>query len=285
MIKAVITGLGVQGKKYANMLINNKVKGMELKGVYARSDKTAKWASDNLKGIKIYRSEDEMFSDSASFDTLIIATPHKAHYKTTLRAFENGLNVFCEKPLSTEVSKAEEMIRASEGHVFAVMFHLRAVNMYRWIKDKLDSGELGEIRRAMFESDIYFRTSHYHNSATWRSTLEGEGGGALINQGQHLLDLWQWFFGMPEKLYADIETGKYNSFDVEDEATVFMKYPYMTGLFFISTGEPLGCNRFEIIGTRGRINLENDIITYYKHEDSQEYIQAISLATVSIRSK
>lgn len=279
MVRTVITGLGMQGKKYASMLYKNKVKGMCLTGVCVISEGNARWAEMNLKGVKIYKSEGEMFSDSGSFDTLIISTPHKAHYKTTLKAFENGLDVFCEKPLSTDGAEAEEMIRASEGHVFAVMFHLRAVNTYKWIKDRLDSGELGKIRRAMFESNIYFRTRQYHNSSPWRSTIEGEGGGALINQGQHLLDLWQWFFGMPDKLYADIETGKYNSFDVEDEATVFMKYPCMTGLFFISTGEPLGCNRFEIIGTRGRINLENEIITYYRYEDSQEYINNADINT------
>ncbi len=279
MIRAAIIGLGVQGRKYARMLCNKEVKGMSLAGVCIRSDNTKKWAEENLKGISIYKGEEEMFSHSDDFDTLIITTPHKAHYKTTLTAFEKGKDVFCEKPLSTDVAQAEEMIRASKGHVFAVMFHLRAVGIYKWIKSKLDSGELGEIKRAMLESNVYFRTRHYHNSSSWRSTIVGEGGGALINQGQHLLDLWQWFFGMPDSLYADIQTGKYNDFDVEDEATLFMKYPRMTGIFFISTGEPFGSNRLEIIGTKGRITLEDEKITYIRYEDSQEYINTSDVNT------
>lgn len=279
MIRTAIIGLGMQGKKYAHMLYSKEVNGMALIGVCVRSSKTAKWAEENLKGVKIYKSEEEMFSHSDDFDTLIVSTPHKAHYKTVMKAFEKGKDIFCEKPLSTEISQAEEMINAAGDNVFAVMFHLRAVNMYRWIKEKIDSGDLGHIERVLLESNIYFRTKHYHNSSDWRSTIAGEGGGALINQGQHLLDLWQWYFGMPEKIYADIETGKYNDFDVEDEATIFMKYPDMTGVFIISTGEPCGGNRFEIIGTKGKITLINEEIEYVKYEDSRNYINTADINT------
>lgn len=279
MIRAAIIGLGVQGKKYANMLYNNKVKGMSLSAVCVRSDAALQWANENLKGIIIYKGEEEMFSHSGDFDTLIITTPHKAHHKTVMTAFEKGKDVFCEKPLSTDIAEAEEMIRGAKGHNFAVMFHLRSVGIYKWIKEKINKGELGEIKRAMFESTVYFRTKHYHDSSPWRSTIEGEGGGALINQGQHLLDLWQWFFGMPDSIYADIQTGKYNDFDVEDEATLFMRYPHMTGIFFISTGEPFGRNRFEITGTKGRITLEGEQITYIKYDDCLEYINTANVNT------
>lgn len=279
MIRTVITGLGLQGKKYARMLFNKEVKGMELTGVCVRSRRNAAWAEENLKGVKIYNGEKEMLEHSGDFDTLIVSTPHKAHYETVMKAFEKGKDVFCEKPLSTEVPLAEKMINAAGDNVFAVMFHLRAVNKYKWIKEKIVGGDLGHIERALLESNIYFRTRHYHNSSDWRSTIAGEGGGALINQGQHLLDLWQWYFGMPESIFADIETGKYNDFDVEDEATIFMKYPDMTGIFIISTGEPCGGNRFEIIGTKGRIILINEEIEYIKYEDSRNYINTADVNT------
>ncbi len=279
MIRTVIIGLGMQGRKYARMLWNNDVSAMELTGVCVRSDASASWADAELKGVRIYRSEDEMFADSGNFDAVIVATPHKAHYDTVMRAFEKGKNVFCEKPLSTELYQAEEMIRCAGNNTFAVMFHLRAVGKYRWIKEKIDSGELGHIERVLFESSGYFRTKHYHDSSSWRSTIDGEGGGALINQGQHLLDLWQWYFGMPDSIFADIETGKYNDFDVEDEATLFMKYPDMTGVFIISTGEPRGGNRFEITGTKGRITLIDEEIEYIRYADSREYINTADVNT------
>ena len=249
MIRTVIIGLGMQGRKYARMLWNNDVSAMELTGVCVRSDASASWADAELKGVRIYRSEDEMFADSGNFDAVIVATPHKAHYDTVMRAFEKGKNVFCEKPLSTELYQAEEMIRCAGNNTFAVMFHLRAVGKYRWIKEKIDSGELGHIERVLFESSGYFRTKHYHDSSSWRSTIDGEGGGALINQGQHLLDLWQWYFGMPDSIFADIETGKYKDGDVEDEATLFMKY------------------------------LIDEEIEYIRYADSREYINTADVNT------
>ena len=160
------------------------------------------------------------------------------------------------------------------NRIYALIFHQRAYAKYRYIKQMLSCGQLGELKRAMVVNSRYFRTAHYHNSGSWRSSWKGEGGGALINQGAHILDMWHWLLGMPQKLYAQIPFGKYNDFDVDDEAAISMQYKDgMTGMFILTTGEAVPQERFEIVGTKGRILLENDTLHIYRYsKDSQEYI-------------
>ena len=272
MKRVVIIGIGAQGKKYAKMISDNLVMGMSLVGVCVRSEDTMLWCKENLPNIKVYRNEEELYKDSEAFDIVIITTPHKLHIDSALKAFKYNKAVICEKPLTTNIADSKRMIKAAGNLPFAVVFHMRAMEQYIWIKNKIDSGELGSVKRILLQSSRYFRTKTYHNSSSWRSTIAGEGGGALINQGQHLLDMWQWLFGMPSSIHASIEVAKYNDFDVEDEATLLMKYEDKTGVFIISTGEPCGNDVLEIVGTRGRITSIDKNITFTKYEDSCDYI-------------
>ena len=95
----------------------------------------------------------------------------------------------------------------------------------------------------------------------------------LINQGYHLVDLWQYLFGLPEALYADIPYGKYNDFAVDDEATLVMDYPgRMTGTFIMSTGEGVPTERLEIVRTRGSILMDGTTVTVTRfYTDIEEY--------------
>lgn len=121
---------------------------------------------------------------------------------------------------------------------------------------------MGEVKRVQLENSRYFRTWMYHRSGSWRSSWAGEGGGALLNQGQHILDIWQWLFGMPTSIYAVIPYGKYNNFMVDDEATLLMEYPQQrTATFILSTGEGSYTERLEIVGTKGTALLEEDTLT------------------------
>ena len=273
MVRSAIIGLGIQGKKYAELLYNNEIENMGLVGVVARSEENSEWAESNIPGVKIYRSCEELFNNCIEFDAVIITTPHKSHPEIAMKAFCCKKAVLCDKPSGIDLKEVEKMNKMSEGIPFAMMFNNRVQPIYKWIKEKIEKGDLGEIKRILFESSKNFRTQQYHNSAGWRSSWEGEGGGALINQGQHLLDLWYWFFGMPDKIISNVCYGKYNDFDVDDEATLIMRYKDKSGVFIISTGEPMGNDKIEIIGTKGKIYADGESVKLWQYEDSTDYMK------------
>ncbi len=273
MVRAAIIGLGVQGKKYAEIIFKGQVENMTLVSVVARSEASSSWAETNIPGVKIYKSYDELFNNYIEFDAVIITTPHRSHPAIAMEAFARSKAVLCDKPSGVDVREAEKMNKMSKGLPFAMMFNNRIQPVYKWIKKMLDKGELGVVKRILFESCKNFRTQHYHNSSNWRSTWEGEGGGALINQGQHLLDLWCWYFGMPDKVISNMGYGKYNDFDVDDEATLIMKYKDKSGVFIISTGEPMGEDKIEIVGTEGKIIAEGNNVKLWKYDNCIDYIR------------
>ena len=276
-IRIALIGVGVMGRKYARMLSDGDVKNAELAAVVCRSGEAAAWA-EGLKGSPvIYGSADELFAHPDGYDSVLIATPHKTHPMLACRAFELGKHVMCDKPAGITAADAQVMSLAAEkaGRVYGVMFHQRLYPKHLRLKQLLESGELGSLKRIMLVNTRYLRTEHYHSSGSWRSSWCGEGGGALINQGQHILDMWQWLFGMPERIYADIPFGKYNGFKVDDEATIHMRYPgKLTAVFMLSTGEGLHKERLEITGSKGSAVLEDDTLHIWRFgRDCDEYIK------------
>ncbi len=287
-IRVALVGVGVMGSKYADMTQSGEVKNMVLTGVVARNPKAQEWAATlvNSEGVRpnIYTDVEDMFAHEDDFDAIIIATPHKTHEEIAVRAFELGKHVLCDKPAGATIRQAQNMTATSKKYdkVYGMIFHQRRYPKYLYIKQALTNGELGELKRMLVVNSRYLRTAHYHQSGSWRSSWNGEGGGALINQGAHILDMWQWLFGMPRKIYAEIPFGKYNSFKVDDEATVHMRYENdATGVFMLTTGEAVWQERLEIVGTKGRMLLEDDILHIYRYsKDSTEYI-----ATENVNSR
>lgn len=279
-IRVALVGVGVMGSKYADMIVSGEVKNMVLTGVVARNLKAQEWAAIlvNAEGLhpNVYRDVDDMFAHADDFDAVIIVTPHKTHEEIAVRAFELGKHVLCDKPAGATIGQAQNMTAASKQYdkVYGMIFHQHRYPKYLYIKQALENGELGELKRMLMVNSRYFRTAHYHQSGSWRSSWNGEGGGALINQGAHILDIWQWLFGMPQKIYAEIPFGKYNEFKVDDEATISMRYENgATGVFMLTTGEAVWQERLEIVGTKGRMLLEDDILHIYRYsKDSTEYI-------------
>jgi len=202
--------------------------------------------------------------------------PIVSNEEIAVRAFELGKHVLCDKPAGATIGQAQNMTAASKKYdrVYGMIFHQHRYPKYLYIKEALEKGELGDLKRMLVVNSRYFRTAHYHQSGSWRSSWKGEGGGALINQGAHILDMWQWLFGMPKKLYAEIPFGKYNDFKVDDEATINMRYENgATGIFMLTTGEAVWQERLEIVGTKGRMLLEDDTLHIYRYsKDSTEYI-------------
>ena len=283
ILRAALIGVGNMGKKYVQMIVSGEVSNIKLTAVVIRRDELMEWGETlvNTDGeyVKIFRSADDMFKAEdvdTLFDAVIIATPHKTHAKLAIQAFSLGKDVLCDKPAASDIGEALTMNEAAKksGRIYGMVFHQRLYPKYMKIKSMIDAGELGELRRVNLINSRYLRTSYYHHSGAWRSSFTGEGGGALINQGQHILDMYQYLFGMPQKLFAAIPFGKYNDFIVDDEATIVMEYDNgKTGTFILSTGEACHEERLEIIGTKARILLEDDTLTITRHRDVCEYIK------------
>ena len=274
-VRMALAGLGSMGKQYAKMIDGGEIPGMELSAVCVRRKESGDWGEDNLKHkVPVYIGMDELFGHAEEFDAVLIVVPHKSHPEYVRRACEHGKHIFCDKPAGVSVTDARNMSRWAKeaGVLYAMMFHCRALPKYMEQKKIIDSGKLGKLLRISQEASMY-RTSFYHQSGSWRSSWNGEGGGLLINQGQHELDMWQWLFGMPQKLRASIAFGKYNDFMVDDEAALELKYQDdVRADIFMTTGEACSGNRLTVVGTCGKVILEGTHMTVRTYDmDSREY--------------
>jgi len=205
-----------------------------------------------------------------------VATPHDSHPEITICALEHGVHVYCEKPLGVHVKAARPMIEAAKrsSAVFVVGFQKRTLPIMRKAKEMIEGGELGALRRAIMLSTAHLRTQAYYASGGWRGTWDGEGGGVLLNQAPHDLDIFQWLAGMPDRVRAFVAFGKYHDIEVEDDVTAYLEWgDGMSGLFVTTTGEYPGTNRFEIHGDRGRLVIEGDKLLFDKSaEPASEHI-------------
>ena len=273
-VRIALIGVGTMGKRYAGML-DGGIEGLSLGAVVARSDVNKKWVRDNIHtDMAVFSDIDELFANTDLFDAVLIVTPHKSHPEIAERAFGAGKHVLCDKPAGVSITEAERMLKAAadSGMKYGMMFHNRTYPVLRKLKELITDGSIGEIKRIILENSLYYRTKAYHKSGSWRSSWTGEGGGALINQGQHILDYWQWLFGMPKSIYANIRFGKYNDFAVDDEATIIMEYKNnLSGVFILTTGEIPVKEELAVIGSRGKITMSGDSLTIEVHGDSAEY--------------
>lgn len=274
-IRMALAGLGSMGKQYARMIDCGEAADMELSAVCVRRKESGIWAEENLKHkVSVYVGIDELFEHADEFDAVLIAVPHKGHPEYVRRACEYKKHVFCDKPAGVSVTDARNMSRWTReaGVLYAMMFHCRELPQYIELKKIIDSGKLGKLLRISQEIAVY-RTSFYHQSGSWRSSWNGEGGGLLINQGQHELDMWQWLFGMPKRLRASIAFGKYNDFMVDDEVLIELKYQDdVRAEIFMTTGEVCGGKCLTVVGTRGKLTLEDRHLTVWTYGmDSREY--------------
>ena len=268
-VRAALIGTGSMGRKYAQMIAAGQAGPLALTAVVCRHAPAQQWAREALPPtVRVCASAEELYLHAGEFDAVLVVTPHSSHPALVQQALAQGKHVLCDKPSACSVGPALAMNEAAQrsGLVFAMMFHQRLYHKYRRLHALLQSGALGQVQRVMMENSRYFRTWAYHRSGSWRSSWAGEGGGALINQGQHLLDIFQWLFGMPQSVTACIPFGKYNEFLVDDEATLLLEYPNRrTALFLLSTGEGTRTERLEIVGSRGSALLEGDRLTLHTY--------------------
>ena len=265
-VKVAVIGIGNMGSAHASCIVKNEIKDMSLTAVCDISHKKLETFSEKYPHIKCYESYEKLFEDKVC-DSVIIAVPHPLHAQIAISAFKHGLNVMLEKPADIAVSRVQKLNEEAEksGKIFGIMFNQRTNPLYQKAREIVKSGSLGELKRTVWIITNWFRTQSYYDSGDWRATWSGEGGGVLLNQAPHNLDLWQWICGMPDSVTAFCDVAKYHNIEVEDDATIFTRYKNgATGVFMTSTGEYPGTNRLEISGDLGKIVLENGTLKWYK---------------------
>lgn len=265
-VRLGIIGLGNIGKYHADYLLNGKVHRAELTAV---ADALAPLDSWSARGLKTF-TDGQALIRSGDVDAVLIATPHYQHTTLGIAALEAGRHVMVEKPISVHKADAERLLAAHQRHpqpVFAAMFQLRTEPRYLKIRRLIQGGELGALVRVSWIITDWFRTEVYYASGGWRATWKGEGGGVLLNQCPHNLDILQWLCGMPARVRGFCQLGRYHHIEVEDNVTAYLEWASgATGVFITSTGEAPGTNRFELCGTRGKVVLENNRLTFTRNE-------------------
>jgi len=255
------------GLAHGKYLSAGEIQGAELTALCdANAESLAAAAKKFGSDTKTFESVDEMLA-SGAIDAVLIATPHYHHPALGIQAFDAGLHVLSEKPAGVYTAQVAELnaAAAKSGKMFSMMFQQRTLGLHKKLKDLLDSGELGEIKRNNWIITSWYRPQSYYDAGGWRASWAGEGGGVLLNQCPHQLDMWQWFCGMPKRVRAFCSFGKYHNIEVEDDVTAYVEYENgATGTFITSTGEAPGTNRFEVAGDRGKIVMESDKLTFWR---------------------
>ncbi len=265
-LKLGIIGAGNMGSKHLSNILAGKCPDIEVTAVADRDpsklDRVNKLLNDAREAgaqapdINCYSEGSELIA-AHRCDAVLIAVPHYQHPALSVEAMQAGLHVMCEKPAGVYTLDVRRMIAEADSHpelVFGMMFNQRTNHVYRKMKELISSGVLGEIRRTSWIVTGWYRSQYYYDSGDWRATWSGEGGGVLLNQCPHQLDLWQWICGMPSLIDAKMYFGKWHDIEVEDDVSVFCEYPNgATGTFITSTGDAPGTNRFEIVCDGGTL--------------------------------
>jgi predicted dehydrogenase len=272
-IRLGIVGIGNIGSSHAKTLMAGKCPEFELAAVADTNPDRLTWAKETLgDSIRTFATAEEMF-DSGVIDACIIAVPHYAHCKLAIACMERGIHVMVEKPAGVyglEVRRMNEIADQHPDVVFGMMFNQRTNHIYRKIKELIDSGKYGQIRRTNWIITNWYRPQAYYDSGDWRATWAGEGGGVLLNQCPHQLDLWQWLCGMPVKIHSHLLYGKWHDIEVEDDVTTYVEYENgATGVFITTTGDPRGTNRLEIQLDGAKIVAEDDKLDVWEFEVSE----------------
>ncbi|MBQ2733369.1 MAG: Gfo/Idh/MocA family oxidoreductase [Clostridia bacterium] len=267
-IRLGIIGIGNMGRGHIDNVASGLCPSVSITAVCDIDEAKLPYAREKLPGVAEYKDAIEML-DSGKIDTVLIAVPHYDHPTYAIEAFKRGIHVMTEKPAGVYTRQVREMNEAADkaGVKFGIMFNQRATPLYVKAHELVKSGALGELKRLVWIVTNWYRTQAYYDSGTWRATWNGEGGGVLLNQAPHNLDLWQWIFGMPKKIHAFCDFGKYHNVAIEDDVTIIGEYENgAVATFITTTGEAPGTNRLEISGDKGKIVIEGGKLKWWKLE-------------------
>lgn len=271
-VRVGIIGIGNMGSSHSTRIANGEVPDMTLAAVADLKASRREWARENLaEGTRIFESAEELL-EYDGIDAVIVSTPHYDHPRLVIQALRKGLHAMCEKPAGVYTKQVREMNEEAVKHnlVFGMMFNQRTNHIYRKMHELVTGGTYGNIKRVNWIVTDWYRSQAYYDSGDWRATWDGEGGGVLLNQCPHNLDLIQWICGMPSRVQAFCHEGKWHNIEVEDDVTAYLEYPGgATGVFITSTADAPGTNRFEVDLERAKIVCENDRIEVYELDESE----------------
>lgn len=278
-IQLGIIGCGNIGSQHYKNVLNGKCPEIDVVAIADINPERIAWAKTTCEQYREKNKDIPMpvfFNDASKMiksgiiDSVIISVPHYYHPTYAIEAFQNGIHVMCEKPAGVYTLQVREMIAEADKHPelkFGMMFNQRTNCLYRKMKEIIDSGELGELRRSIWIITNWYRPQAYYDSGEWRATWAGEGGGVLLNQCPHNLDLWQWLCGMPNKVYAKMKFGQYHDIEVEDSVSAIVEYPNGAyGSFITTTADTPGTNRLELTFDGGSMICEKNQLILNKLE-------------------
>ncbi len=262
------------GSAHLHCIAGGEIKGMSVSAVCDINCEKLKNAKAEFPRLSVYNDWRALLADSG-VDAVVIAVPHPLHAEIGIAAFESGRHVLVEKPEDISVSAAERLNQAAvkSGKIFGIMFNQRTNGLFRRAREIVKGGKLGALKRSVWIITNWYRTQSYYNSGGWRATWKGEGGGVLLNQAPHNLDLWQWICGMPVSVTAFCSVAKFHNIEVEDEASLYTAYADgSTGVFITSTGDYPGTNRLEISGTLGKLVIEDGVLKHWSLKEDERAV-------------
>ena len=284
-VRLGIVGARGQGGFYAGLIAAGKVPNMTVGALTGRSEATAAAVKERFGDVPYFSDPIEMM-ESGTVDAIVTTVPHYLHPEMAIAAMERGLHVLVEKPLGVYTKQVGRMLSAAEDRpslVLGAMFNQRANPLFARLKQVLSSGELGDLRRGTWVITNWFRPQSYYDSSPWRGTWGGEGGGVLINQAAHQVDLWQWLCGVPTSVFAKIPFGFTHDIDVDDDVTAVFNYGrYGPGVFITATHDMMGTDHLEIQCDKGKVVVEGSqraTITRL-HRPMSEYSNTMDPATI-----
>ena len=273
-IKLGIIGIGNMGSGHAKCVVGGECPDFELVAAADIKPQRLEWAKKELSpDINCFDTAEKML-DSGLINACMICVPHYDHPKYTIECLKRGIHVMTEKPAGVYTKQVREMNEEAKKHpdvVFGMMFNQRTNCIYRKMRELVQSGVYGNIRRTNWIITNWYRPQAYYDSGDWRATWSGEGGGVLLNLCPHQLDLWQWICGMPKKVEAHLHYGMWHNIEVEDDVTTYVEYENgATGVFITSTGDAHGTNRFEIQLDKAKIVAEGDRLTVLEYDMTEQ---------------
>jgi predicted dehydrogenase len=259
-VRMGIVGLGAQGGFYATLIDGGRVPRTVIGAICDIDPAKRALAGERYPGVPVYDSYEEMLA-SGDVDAVVTCVPHFLHPEMGIQAVQRGIHALVEKPAGVYSKQVRQLNEFADSHpetTFAIMFNQRTNPLYRDLKALLDSGELGGLRRWTWTITTWWRPQGYYNQSEWRATWGGEGGGVLVNQAPHQIDLSQWMLGLPKRVYAKLAFGFRRDIAVEDEVVAVYDYgDGVTGTFITCTHDIAGTDRLEILLDRGKIVVEN----------------------------
>jgi UDP-N-acetyl-2-amino-2-deoxyglucuronate dehydrogenase len=259
-VRLGIIGLGAQGGAYAGFLADGKVKNMVLGAICDIDPAKKELATDKYPEIPFFDNYIDML-ESGNVDAVVTCVPHYLHPEMGIEALKREIHALVEKPAGVytkQVRELNDFASTKPELTFGIMFNQRTNPLYQKVKEIIDNGEIGEIRRTNWIITTWWRPQGYYDQSAWRATWGGEGGGVLVNQAPHQIDLLQWICGMPKKVYSNVKYGYQRNIAVEDEVTTILDYGNgATGVFITCTHDVMGTDRFEILGDKGKIVVDD----------------------------